>query len=200
MNRIEIIVPPQTPGQYFGSAILRLCRWQIIGRFSDEPKFITIGAPHTTNWDFVMMLLLKIAVGVDMHWIGKDSLFHAPFGRIMKWSGGIPVNRRSRNNFVDQIVDLFNRRERLVIAITPEGTRSKANYWRTGFYYMALGANAPIQLVGIDYPSRTIEIGPLLMPSGDIEKDFGVIRKFYAEKNGKYPQKQGEILIKPEDI
>jgi len=192
MNEAQAILRP-APFQGFSQAILRLVGWQIIGRFPDEPKYIVIGAPHTSNLDFFFMLFLKGATSLDLHWIGKSSLFRKPLGTIMRKLGGIPVNRRSQNNFVAQIVQLFQSKDQMIIAISPEGTRSKAKYWRSGFYYMALGAQVPVVLVSIDYPSRSLEIGPMLQPSGDIESDFMVIRKFYSGKLGKYPKEQGEI-------
>jgi 1-acyl-sn-glycerol-3-phosphate acyltransferase len=195
MNQVRAITPRLTFLQAISLSFLRLRRWRIVGRFPDESKYIVIGAPHTTNWDFLQMLLLKGATGVNLHWIGKDSLFRWPLGRVMKWLGGIPVDRKARNNFVDQIVDQFRGHEQLSIAIAPEGTRSKSHYWKTGFYYMAAGAQVPIQLVAIDYRSRALEIGPLLAPNLGIEKTFELIRKFYQGKQGKYPRRQGEICF-----
>jgi 1-acyl-sn-glycerol-3-phosphate acyltransferase len=193
MNQVRTISPQLTLMQVISLMIIRLRRWQIVGRFPDQLKYIAIGAPHTTNWDFVQMLLLKGATGVNLHWVGKDSLFRWPFGSFMKRLGGIPVNRSMRNNFVEQIVDLFREHEQLAIAIAPEGTRGKSHYWKTGFYYMAAGAQVPIQLVAIDYASRSLEIGPLLAPNLGIERTFELIRKFYQDKKGKYPALQGEI-------
>jgi 1-acyl-sn-glycerol-3-phosphate acyltransferase len=197
MNQVQTISSRLTPAQAISQSILRLVRWRIIGRFPDQKKYIVIGAPHTTNWDFVLTLLFKSASGVNLQWIGKDSLFRWPFGGLMKWLGGIPVNRKIRNNFVDQMVEKFQQREQLTLAISPEGTRRKSHYWKTGFYYMAAGAQVPIQLVAINYADRSIEIGPLLAPDQGIEKTFGLIRKFYHDKKGKYPELQGEIQFQP---
>lgn len=199
MNQAHTLTRRRTPTQALCQALLRLQRWQIVGQFPDLPKYVVVGAPHTTNWDFFYSLLLKGATGVDLHWVGKDSLFRWPLGSLMKWLGGIPVNRRSRNNFVDQMVALFQRSDHLALAIAPEGTRRKAHYWKTGFYRMAEGANIPIVLIAINYDSRALEIGPLLFPSGDIEKDFEIIRKFYAGKRGKYPAKQSEVQLRSEN-
>lgn len=198
MNQAQAFTRRRTFSQVVSEGLLHLSRWRVLGHFPDLPKYIVVGAPHTTNWDFYYLLLVKGVTGVDLRWIGKDSLFRWPLGSLMKWSGGIPVNRRSRNNFVDQMVDLFSQYDSLALSLTPEGTRSKVNYWKTGFYHMAVGAQVPIVLVAIDYPSRTIEIGPLLIPSGDIECDFGIIRKFYDGKSGKYPAKQGAIQLRPD--
>lgn len=114
----------------------------------------------------------------------------------MRWLGGIPVNRRSRNNFVEQIVETFRQQEELVIAIAPEGSRGSTVYWKTGFYYIALGAQVPIALGFIDYPNRVVGIGPAFIPSGDIQADFSVIKDFYTGKKGKYPHRQGEVQLR----
>jgi len=200
MELTQTTIPSFTPLQALSQAVLRLARWRIIGSFPALPKYIIIGAPHTTNWDFFYMLLIKGRTGVNIHWLGKDSLFRRPFEGLMKWLGGIPVNRQLRKNLVDQIVDQFQSRQELKIAVTPEGTRSRSGHWKTGFYYMALGANVPIQLVSISYPTRILEIGPLLIPTGTIEMDFEVIRQFYKDKIGKYPEKQGEVRLSSEDF
>jgi 1-acyl-sn-glycerol-3-phosphate acyltransferase len=199
MNQAQSITRRRNPTQALCQALLRLQRWQIIGFLPDIPKYLVVAAPHTTNWDFFYALMLKGATGVNLQWVGKDSLFRWPVGVLMKWLGGIPVNRRSRNNFVDQMVELFQSSDHLALAIAPEGTRKKAHYWKTGFYHMATGAQVPIVLIAIDYATRTLEIGPSLLPSGDIANDFEMIRKFYEVKQGKYPAKQGTVQLRPDD-
>lgn len=194
MNTLGIEPVRQTTLQSICQQVLRFFNWKIVGRFANVAKSIVVGAPHTSNWDFFLMLLLKGATGEDLHWIGKDSLFRWPLGGLMKRLGGIPVNRRASSNFVDQMVEKFGEYERIKIAISPEGTRGKTKNWKTGFYYMAVGAKVPIQLVSIDYAIRTLEIGPLLWPTGELQQDFEAIRNFYTGKAGKHPKKQGEII------
>lgn len=144
-------------------------------------------------------MLLSHAAGIKVHWVGKDTLFKRPFGGILRKLGGIPVNRRSRSNFVQQVVDVFNKQKELVVAIAPEGTRDNVPYWKTGFYYIALGAGVPIALGFIDYAERVVGIGPTLFPSGDIHADFEQIKTFYAGKVGKHPHRQGKIQLRPSD-
>jgi 1-acyl-sn-glycerol-3-phosphate acyltransferase len=187
-----------TLAQFIANIILKLIGWQVVGVFPDIPKFILVGAPHTSNWDFPLTLLLMYATGVRFNWIGKDSLFHPPFDKLFRRLGGIPVWRDRRSNFVSQIVEAFDRSKRLIIAIAPEGTRSKIAYWKTGFYYMALGAKVPLVLGFIDYGRRQVGVGPSFLPSGDIQADFCRLRDFYADKTGLYPEKQGTIEIRPE--
>lgn len=170
--------------------------WRLEINLPISKKYVLLGAPHTSNWDLLYALLIQHSAGIKMHWIGKDDIFRWPIAGIMRWLGGIPVNRRSRNNFVQQVIDVFNRSKELVVAIAPEGTRSATGYWKSGFYHIAQGAGIPIALGFIDYRSRTLGIGPAIVPSGDIQVDFAAIREFYANKLGKRPEKQGEIRLK----
>lgn len=186
-----------TFSQALAKAILRLIGWQLVGSFPDLPKFVMVGAPHTSNWDFPLAMLLMYACGVRFHWIGKASLFRPPLGGLFRRLRGIPIHRDRKENVVAQIVEAFEDSKDLKIAIAPEGTRSHTPYWKTGFYYMALGARVPILLAFVDYPRRQVGVGPLLHPSGDIQADFAHLREFYSEKVGLYPKKQGAIEIRP---
>jgi 1-acyl-sn-glycerol-3-phosphate acyltransferase len=141
-------------------------------------------------------MLLIYATGIKVKWIAKDSLFRGPMGVLIRALGGIEVNRRQRSNFVDQIVKILNQHDHLIIALAPEGTRTKANHWKTGFYYIALGARVPIAMGFIDYEKKVVGIGPYFYPSGDIQSDFDThIKVFYSDKIGKYPDKQGAIRL-----
>lgn len=199
MSQVSPMVVLQTPTQFISRFVLRMLGWRIVGTFPDFAKYVVIGAPHTTNWDFFYMLLLKGATRTNLKWVGKDSLFRQPIGGIMRWLGGIPVNRRASQKFVDQVVALYNENENLIIAISPEGTRSKTNVWKSGFYYMAFGAGVPIVLVAIDYAHKMLEIGPAIVPSGEIRTDFEIIQRFYTNRIGKHPERQGRVELRPDD-
>ena len=193
----QILAPAKmTSSQRVARAILRLVGWRVQDKLPDSKKYILIGAPHTSNWDFVLMLLLRPALGIRAHWAGKDTFFRWPWGALLRKMGGIPVNRRSRNNFVDQIVEAFRQQEEMILVIAPEGTRSMSGYWKSGFYYMALGAGVPIALGFLDYERRVGGVGATLMPTGDIQTDFAVIREFYAGITGRHPHGQGEIKLR----
>jgi 1-acyl-sn-glycerol-3-phosphate acyltransferase len=110
--------------------------------------------------------------------------------------GGIPVDRSVHTGFIEQVAHQFDQREEMIFGLTPEGTRSKTEYWKTGFYYIALQAKVPICLAYVDYPSRTFGLGKMITPSGDIDKDFEIIKTFYQDKRGKFPEKQGTLRIK----
>ena len=190
----------KTLSQKLADFVLRLISWHVDVTLPEACKYVVIGAPHTTGWDLFYLMLMKLSTGIDMKWVGKDTLFRWPLGVFMRWLGGVPVKRHSNNNFVEQIVAQFRQREELIIAIAPEGSRGKTSYWRTGFYYIALGADVPIALGFIDYPSRVVGIGPSLLPSGDIQVDFSKIKAFYGGKTGRYPERQGDIQLNIEKV
>ena len=188
------------------SAFRRLARlllssagWRIEGEAPAEPRYVLIAAPHTSNWDLVLMLLCGMAYGVWPSWVGKDTLFRPPFGRLLRALGGIPVDRRSPQNMVEQLAALFRSRERLVLAVPPEGTRSSREKWRSGFYFIARAAGVPVCLGFLDYSRRRGGLGPLIVPSSDLRADMDIVRAFYADKKGRFPEKQGPIRLAAED-
>jgi 1-acyl-sn-glycerol-3-phosphate acyltransferase len=189
--------PARSLAQIIAQFILRLLGWKVEARLPKARKFVLVGAPHTSNWDFIMMLLIMNALGLQLNWVGKDSLFNGSFGSLMRRLGGIPVDRSARNGFVDQMVAEFNRRESMILVIAPEGTRGKSKYWKTGFYYIASGARVPIALGYVDYALKTGGIGTSLQPSGDVQADMLPIARFYSGITGKHPKLQGEIRIRP---
>ncbi len=170
--------------------LLKITGWKIQGKKPDIDKYVSIAAPHTSNWDFFYGLLLTIASKQNLYWLGKKSIFNFPFGFIMKWFGGIAVDRSKTNNLVQEAIDQFNKNKQLIIVVPPEGTRSKVRYWKTGFYYIALGAKVPILLSFLDYGKKIGGHGPLFMPTGDIESDMKIINDFYKDIQGRYSDKQ----------
>jgi len=175
--------------------ILRLTGWRTEIISPHTSHYVMIGAPHTSNWDFFVMLLLMAAESIPIRWLGKDSLFRWPLGIFMRSLGAIPVNRRESNNLVDQIAAKFDEHDEIIIGLAPEGTRNKTSRWRTGFYYIALKADVPIVMAYIDYKNKLCGLGPSIKPTGDIHADFKIIREFYSGIVGKHPHKQGEIEL-----
>jgi 1-acyl-sn-glycerol-3-phosphate acyltransferase len=150
-------------------------------------QYVLIAAPHTSGLDFLAMLALDFAFQVGAVWMGKESLFRAPLGPVFRRLGGIPIDRSSRHNVVEQAIQAFQHSGKMVLVIAPEGTRNRTKRWKTGFYYIAQGAGVPIVLGFIDYGLRTVGFGPTLTPSGDIAADMKIIRAFYEGKKGKHP-------------
>ncbi len=180
----------------FSRIILKLIGWKTEITLPKEKKFILIGAPHTSNWDLPIGLLCFWSAPLRLTWVAKKQLFVGPFNIFFRALGGIPVDRSIRTGFIEQIAQQFDEHDEMVFGLTPEGTRSRTDYWKTGFYYIALKAKVPICLAYVDYPSRTIGFGEIIRPTGDIEKDFELIKAFYRDKKGKYPENQGAVRIK----
>ncbi|HEU19286.1 MAG TPA: glycerol acyltransferase [Deltaproteobacteria bacterium] len=178
------------------SFLLRMFGWRKEGNLPDIPKYVMIGAPHTSSWDFPITLAYAFAFKVKVFWMGKETLFRRPFGRFMRWCGGIPIDRTKSNNTVAQTVQLFNNLEKLVMIISPEGTRKKVGSWKTGFYHIADGAKVPILLGFLDYRRKAGGFGPLIFPSGDMINDMEAIRGFYETVTGKHPELESLVRVR----
>ncbi|MBU2712728.1 lysophospholipid acyltransferase family protein [Zooshikella harenae] len=165
--------------------ILRLAGWQFGGQPPQLAKYVLIAAPHTSNWDFFYFIAMAFLFRAKLHWLGKHSLFKGPFGPIMRWLGGIPINRAQRNNRVQQLVELFNTSENFVLTIAPEGTRAQVSHWKSGFYHIAVGAGVPLQLAYLDFANKRGGFGPLVWPTGDFESDLVKIQQFFVPFKGK---------------
>ncbi len=179
--------------------LMKLFGWKSILAPPPGKKFVALGYPHTSNWDFIPAIAWAWSTGLQMNFVGKAALFNGLMGPIMRRLGGIPLERDKTKNFVDQIVEIINARDEIALIIAAEGTRKKAEYWRSGFYYMALEANIPIGLAYMDWKKREIGIKQYFMPSGDLEKDFEIIKTYYQDVTGRNPSKQSPIRLKPKD-
>ncbi len=161
-------------------------------------KCVIIAAPHTSNWDFVYFFGLTHSLKFRSYWIGKQSLFKWPLGPILRRMGGIPVDRSKSQNMVEAMVAEFNRRDDFILTIPPEGTRGKVRQWRTGFYYIALGAGVPIVCGLMDYAKKSGGLGPAIMPSGDYEADMAQVSDLYNSVTPKYPELALKHIVDPD--
>ncbi|MGH7537456.1 MAG: lysophospholipid acyltransferase family protein [Gemmatimonadales bacterium] len=179
----------------------RLTGWRMVGELPTEPKLVLIVAPHTSNLDFPVGLMCGYASGVLLHWpygfMAKDSLFRWPVGPVLRWLGGIPIDRSAPQDVVAQMVSVFERYERFLLTITPEGTRRRTSHWKSGFYRIASAARVPLVPVGFDYAHRECRFGPALEPSGNAEADLVKLRAFYSGITPKRPANAGEIRFEP---
>jgi 1-acyl-sn-glycerol-3-phosphate acyltransferase len=160
--------------------------WKTKGKMPDMKKFILIAAPHSSNWDFVFFLLIIFKFQIPVHWMAKESMFVWPFKGLLKRLGGIPINRSQKGNVVADLVSTLGRADRMIITIAPSGTRDKVTRWKTGFYQIAHQANVPIVCGFVDYHRKTGGIGPVILPTGDMDADMKAIKIFYTDKSGKY--------------
>jgi len=164
--------------------------WSFQGNFEPRPdKYIIIIAPHTANEDFIIGIMARSVLGLrSTKFLGKSQLFKFPFGVIFRALGGYPVVRTKDNNLVDAVTEIFNKHQKFSIALAPEGTRSKVNRLKTGFYYIAKKANIPIYAVGFDYPTKTIIVADPFYPTDNFEKDIRLLFTFYSDIKGKNPE------------
>jgi len=178
-------------GNAFSSAVSRALLgalgWTIEGDFAARPKMVAIVAPHTSNWDFIVGILAVFAIGIRVRFLAKHTLFNGPLGRVMRWCGGMPVNRQAPQGLVPQAVEAIEKAPAMFLAITPTGTRSSTKPWKSGFYHIAVAARVPIFPVIFDGGSRAIRFLPAFEPSGDYGADLPRLQALYAGVRGIRP-------------
>lgn len=169
-----------------GRMMMRISGWRFEGDLPDIPKVVIAVAPHTTNWDFVIGVMVLWALDIKISFLGKHTLFRGLFGKWMRSIGGIPVNRASTHGVVGDAVQAFRFSERMVLALAPEGTRQLSKGFKMGFLHIAHGANVPILLAYFDFSRKVIGFGPLLTTTGDVECDIEAVLNYYRPIRGKY--------------
>ncbi|MEO6801353.1 MAG: 1-acyl-sn-glycerol-3-phosphate acyltransferase [Rhodanobacter sp.] len=167
-------------------ALLRLFGWRLVGNFPDTSKLVLIAAPHSSWWDGFWGLLIKVAIGADVHFMGKQELFRGPLGGLLRRLGGVAIDRGAAKGVVEQMIDQFHQRNKFWLGIAPEGTRKSVKRWKSGFWHIARDAGVPIFPVAFHYPDKTIQLGPLFDTSADMDKDMLRLRAWYAPFKGKY--------------
>jgi len=185
------VVPPNMPQLAPSVAgpvcrwILARCGWRMTGEFPDVTKLVVIAAPHSTNWDVIWGLLFKFGLRVQVHFIGKREAFFWPVGPVLRWLGGLPIDRKAARGVVGEMRRLFDAHDRFWLAIAPEGTRKHVEEWKSGFWRIARAAGVPILPIYFHYPEKTIGLGPLFTPGEDMDADIARLREFYKPFRGK---------------
>lgn len=177
--------------RWLSIAYLQIGGWKMAGDWPAVEKMVLVAAPHTSNWDGLNMLAAAAYYRIKLKWMGKKSLTQGPLGWLMVWLGCIPIDRSRENDVVRTMSDQFGAVDRLVLAIPPEGTRSRVREWKTGFYHIARAANVPIVLSVLDYGTKTMSIAAVVHPTGDYEADLAIIQAYYATAVGKKPRQFG---------
>jgi len=174
-------------------AALRILGWRVVGQLPDYPKFVVVGAPHTSNWDFVLFLALAFILKGNLRYMGKKELFRWPFTGFFLWCGGVPVDRSKPQGLVEQTVQAIQAAEHFQLVVTPEGTRRLVGKWKMGFYHIAKGANIPVVTGFVDSVTRTCGIGPTFTLTDNMEADVATIKAYFKDKVGINPRLTSEL-------
>ncbi len=181
---------------WIGKIVLHLFGWKVVANIPAGNQFVLIGAHHTSNWDLPLGLAMLYSLRLKVSWMGKQSLFRWPLGSVIRFLGGIPVDRHNPSGVIQQMAQQFRTHQKLIIGLAPSGTRSKRPYWRSGFYWLAKEANVPILCAALDYKTKTAHIGSSFMPSDNVEQDMAQIRDFYANIQAKYPASTTPVRLR----
>ncbi|MEN9621447.1 MAG: hypothetical protein RL499_1640 [Actinomycetota bacterium] len=173
-------------------------RWTLVTEPAPTRPTVLVGAPHTSNWDFVFMLAIAWKLDMRFRWLGKKSLFRGWRGPIMRRLGGIPVDRDSPTVVVGEVVDRIRSGDVFGLVVTPDGTRKGHSYWKSGFYRIARETELPVTLGFVDRTTMTTGLGPTIELTGEVSRDMDVIRAFYADKSGVRPEHRVEPRLREE--
>ena len=174
---------------------LKLAGWRRVGCVPDLPKYVMIGAHHTSNWDAPISVAILFSFRIKAYWLMKNTAFRWPFRGLLLWLGAIPVDRTKSADVVSQMTGEMKKRAEMVLLLAPEGTRKKVTRWKSGFYHIARGAGVPVVLAFLDYRQKEGGLGPVFRPTGNFEADMGEILRFYSTVTGKRPERMGAAEI-----
>lgn len=175
--------------------LLKLGGWTPVGGLPDAQKAVLIAAPHTSNWDGFWAIVYKTLIGLEVHWFVKDSMFWFPLGNLLRFFGGMPLNRGRAGSAVAEAIDAFDKNESFYLGLAPEGTRGMTRGWKSGFYRIAEGANVPVVFGFLDYGNKRLGLGPTLTLTGDKKADMAICRSFYASISGHCPEQTSPVEL-----
>ncbi|MDB4043276.1 1-acyl-sn-glycerol-3-phosphate acyltransferase [Gammaproteobacteria bacterium] len=194
MNKYKTFIPDHLRAnrprilRFIGKAAMKITGWKTVGHFPRDERVVLVVGPHTSNWDFVVAMSAVLSWDINIHWVGKHSIFKKGFRRVLRKMGGIPVNRANPDALKEEIIDITNKYKGFIIGLAPEGTRKKVERLKTGFLRIANDTNSKIMLAGIDFSNKTIELGEFFSPSGDVEQDLNNIKHYFSNFSGKRPE------------
>ena len=194
MNKYKTFIPDHLRAnrprilRFIGKAAMKITGWKTVGHFPRDERVVLVVGPHTSNWDFVVAMSAVLSWDINIHWVGKHSIFKKGFRRVLRKMGGIPVNRANPDALKEEILDITNKYKGFIIGLAPEGTRKKVERLKTGFLRIANDTNSKIMLAGIDFSNKTIELGEFFSPSGDVEQDLNNIKHYFSNFSGKRPE------------
>lgn len=182
----------------FAITILRLFGWTMHGAPPQDKRCVLVAAPHTSNWDFPLLMLFAAAYGLKISWFAKKSLFNPLTGGAMRAMGGVAVDRASRHNLVAQMANRFSSQTEFILVVPTEATRKRSEYWRSGFYQIATEAQVPVVPTYLDFEKKQGGFGKPVWPTGDVKNDMQYFREFYQDKKGRFPDQFGPVRLKEE--
>lgn len=177
----------------------KILGWKFVGERPPEKKVMLLGAPHTSNLDYFLTLALIHHWQLPLRYLVKNNAFKGPLAPLLKSLGGIPVDRSKSNQLVDSMVETIKAQDEIAMGVLPEGTRKYVEYWKSGFYFIAVGAEIPIYPVLVDGAEKTILMGPKMVPSGDLEGDVALLADFFGDTKGVKPEKSGPVRVRPRE-
>jgi 1-acyl-sn-glycerol-3-phosphate acyltransferase len=183
--RVAVLAIERVNKSAISQAALRMAGWRFEGPVPSEKKYVALALPHTSNWDGLLLLMLAQTIDLRMRWMIKASALKGAHGALLRALGAVAIDRSQATNMVDQMVELFQANDEFVLVIPPEGTRARADYWKSGFYHIARGANVPVAPTYLDYGRKRAGIGAPIAMTGDMRKDMDAIRAFYSAKDPK---------------
>ena len=183
-----------------GRVVMKVCGWKMEGQVPDSKKMIIIASPHTSNWDFIFLLGAAYCFRLSVNWLGKKSLFPPVWGAWMKYLGGVPIDRSKSSNMVQLLADDITAAPNFTLVIPASGTRRKTEYWKSGFYQIALAAKIPVVCGYLDYENKVACLGYSFVPTGDVTADMDKIREFYKPIKGRNPENTSRIRLREEDV
>lgn len=181
-----------------GKLVLKLAGWRLKGEVPASRDMVIIAAPHTSNWDFILLMAAAYSFGLSINWLGKASLFPPVLGTFLKYLGGIPIDRSRRLNMVEQLTERVAEGTGTTLVVPPSGTRKKTDHWKSGFYRIAEAARIPIVCGYLDYARKEAGLGPAFIPS-DLSADMDRLRAFYDPITPRFPERKSIIRLKDED-
>lgn len=176
--------------RFLSNSLMRLAGWHVEGKLPDLPKYILVGAPHTSNWDFVLFLGVIFFLKANVRYMGKAELFRGPLGWFFYWCGGIPVDRKKSTGLVEQMVNACERSDKFILTIAPEGTRHFVTEWKMGFYHIAKSAGIPLAMAIVDGKKKIMHVGQVYHLTDDMDADLKAIKGFFDGMKGINPRKK----------
>ncbi|HVS16449.1 MAG TPA: 1-acyl-sn-glycerol-3-phosphate acyltransferase [Thermoanaerobaculia bacterium] len=179
-------------------ALLRLLGWRAATEKPAIPRYVLVAAPHTSNWDFLYLVLFMWALEIELSFLAKHTLFRGPLGPVIRWLGGIPVVRTGPHQLVERLAACFAERQRMVLLIPPEGTRARAQHWKSGFLHIARAAGVPVVAAAVDWPTRTLRFSEPLAATKDAARLMDTLRQFYRGAVGRHPERVTSVRLREE--